>query len=83
MLYCMTYHIHCFYVHTCFIRNFQLYGFEFPKSNLVFPYTPVPMADMKSGLVRQHLADSTAMLSLDGVVFCPCVSGFKISNICE
>ena len=23
------------------IRNFQLYGFNFPNSNLVFPYTPV------------------------------------------
>ena len=39
------------------------------KSNLVFPCThQVPKADWRSVFVGQHLADSTAMLSLDGVV---------------
>ena len=48
------------------------------KANLVFPCTHCEyMADAKSGLVWQHLADSTATFSLDGVVFSPCVSGFN------
>ena len=31
-------------------------------------HTRISKADMKSGLAGQHLADSAAMLSLDGVV---------------
>ena len=46
-------------------KKFSIIWFRIPKKcNLVFPY----ILDMKSGLAGQHLADSAAMLSLDGVV---------------
>ena len=39
------------------------------KCSLVFPYIlESAKADLKSGLAGQNLADSAAMLSLDGVV---------------
>ena len=51
------------------IRNVQLYGFNFPNSILVFLAHPCCIiANIKSGLVGQHQADSMSTLSLDGVV---------------
>ena len=59
-------------------KKFSIICFKFPKCNLVFPCTlQAAKADMKSGLTGQHLADSAAIVSLDGVVLYPCVSGFN------
>ena len=72
----MPYHKHCLY--SAFFKKFSFICFKFPKYNLVFPCTfQAAKADMNSGLTVQHLADSVAIVSLDGVVLYPCVSGLN------
>ena len=53
-----------------FFKKFSILWFRTPKKmqSCVSLHTRISKADMKSGLAGQHLADSAAMLSLDGVV---------------
>ena len=60
------------------IRNFQLYGFNFPNSNLVFPYTPV----LYYGRYLKWFGRTTPSrfnVNLESGWCCPfpCVGGFK------